>query len=110
MNSINLQQRLFEHYDFVNGSGELKNILDIFKQSTSGLPPSAEGECAAPKLLQFAIKHSLKPIAKTEFWWGKSNKQNTKVHLAYYPACKNKCRPILEYLLEDETLYDNRLI
>ena len=70
------------------------------------MPPSAAGECAAPKLLQYAIEHQLKPIALTEFWWGNSTKEKT--HNVFYPACKNKCRPILEYMLEDTELFINR--
>lgn len=108
LKSIKLQQQLFENYQFVNLSNIEMDLIDIFKNATNSLPPSAAGECAAPKLIQFAIKHNLKPIALTEFWWGKPNKQKTKEHLAYYPACKDKCRPILEFLLEDRTLYDTR--
>ncbi len=101
--SIALQQRLFENYRFVNLSGKEKNLLEIFKDSSNGTPPSAAGECAAPKLLQYAIKHQLKPIALTEFWWGNPTKE--KEHNVFYPACKNKCRPILEYMLEDTALF-----
>lgn len=109
MKSIALQRKLFENYDFVNLSNKQMNLIDIFEQATNGLPPSAAGECAAPKLIQFAIKHGLKPLAITEFWWGRSNKQETRKHLEYYPACKDKCKPILEFLLEDDSLYDARV-
>lgn len=108
LKSISLQKQLFENYNFVNRSGEESNLLDIFEKSQNGLPPSAAGDCAAPKLLQFAIKHGLKPIAIAEFWWGKPNSKMSREHLAFYPACKDKCRPILEYLLENTTLYDER--
>lgn len=101
--SIALQQRLFENYHFLNLSGEEKNLLEIFKYSSNRMPPSAAGECAAPKLLQYAIKHQLKPIALAEFWWGNPNKE--KEHNVFYPACENKCRPILEYMLEDTELF-----
>ena len=77
--------------------------MEIFKHSSNGIPPSAAGECAAPKLLQYAIKHQLEPIALTEFWWGKSNKE--REHNICYPACSNKCRPILEYMLENTELF-----
>lgn len=106
--SIGLQQRLFENYHFHNLSGEQKNLLEIFKLSSHGRPPSAAGECAAPKLLQYAIEHQLKPIALTEFWWGSAVQNPQKKHAAFYPACKDRCRPILEYMLEDPTLYDKR--
>lgn len=105
--SIALQQRLFENYQFTNLSGQQKNLIDIFKSSSHGNPPTASGECAAPKLLQFAIEHQLKPIALTEFWWGNPMNNKEKEHNVFYPACKNRCRPILEFMLEDIGLFDS---
>ena len=106
--SISLQKQLFENYHFLNLSAKQKNILEIFKNSSHGNPPAATGECAAPKLLQYAIKHQLKPIALTEFWWGSSDENKEKKHRAYYPACKNRCRPILEYMLEDTEFFNKK--
>jgi len=106
--SIALQHRLFENYHFQNLSGNEKNLIEIFKHSLHGNPPSAAGECAAPKLLQYAIRHRLKPIALTEFWWGSSIKNKEREHIVFYPACKNRCRPILEYMLEDTGLFTRR--
>lgn len=106
--SIALQQKLFENYHFLNLSEKKKNLLEIFKDSSHGKPPSAAGECAAPKLLQYAIEHQLKPIALAEFWWGSSINNKDKEHNFFYPACKNRCRPILEYMLEDTELFDRR--
>ncbi len=106
--SISLQQRLFENYNFLNLSGKEKSLLEIFKSSSHGKPPVAAGECAAPKLLQYAIEHQLKPIALSEFWWGKSIKNKEREHRAFYPACKDRCRPILEYMLEDTELFNRR--
>lgn len=106
--SIGLQRRLFENYHFINLSGQEKNLLEIFKNTSNVNPPAAAGECAAPKLLQFAIQNNLKPIAITEFWMGNSLMLKQKEHGSFYPACKDRCRPILEYMLEDESLYDLR--
>jgi len=108
LKSVGLQQKLFANYQFMNISGTKKNVLEIFDQSDHGNPPAAAGECAAPKLLHYAIKHKLKPIALAEFWWGSSPKNNERKHKAYYPACKNKCRPILEFMLEDFELFNTR--
>ena len=105
--SIGLQRRLFESYHFLNLSGKETNLLDVFEQSTHGKPPAAAGDCAAPKLLQHAIKNHLKPIALTEFWWGNSALDKDKNHRAFYPACKDRCRPVLEYMLEDTTLFES---
>jgi tRNA pseudouridine32 synthase / 23S rRNA pseudouridine746 synthase len=106
--SVALQRQLFENYHFLNLLGEQKNILEIFKTSSHGNPPAASGECAAPKLLQYAIEHKLKPIAIAEFWWGSATENKDKKHINYYPACKNRCRPILEYILEDNKLFINQ--
>lgn len=103
--SFALQQRLFKNYRFLNYLGMEKNVLQIFEDSSHGKPPAAAGECTAPKLLQYAFQHQLKPIALAEFWWGNPTKSLERVHKAYYPACKNKCRPILEYMLDNTDLY-----
>lgn len=106
--SIGLQRRLFENYHFLNLSGREKSLLEVFDDSSHGNPPSASGECAAPKLLQYAIKHGLEPIALAEFWWGNPSKNGQKKQGEFYPACKDRCRPILEYMLEDNALFDRR--
>lgn len=104
--SFALQQQLFENYQFLNFLGMEKNVLQIFENSSHGNPPSAAGECAAPKLLQYAFENRLKPIAVAEFWWGGSIKNSEREHKVFYPACKNKCRPILEYMLDDTDLFN----
>lgn len=97
--SVELQQLLFEQYVFLNNKGESKSLLDIFKDRALLKPPAGAGDCAAPKLLQYAYLHKMKPLAITEFWWGQPNPSDSKLHKNYYPACENKCRPILEYML-----------
>jgi len=104
--SIALQQQLFENYWFLNLKGKEKNVLQIFENSSQGKPPSAAGECAAPKLLNYALKHQLKPIALAEFWWGNPLSTTDRKHREFYPACEGKCRPILEYMLDDEKLFN----
>ena len=106
--SIGLQRRLFENYNFINLSGQEQNLLEIFKNASNGNPPAAAGECAAPKLLQHALQNNLKPVAITEFWMGNSLALKQKQNGSFYPACRDRCRLILEYMLEDNTLFDNR--
>jgi len=103
--SLALQKQLFENYYFLNIKGKTKNVIGIFTEADHGKPPSAAGECAAPKLLNFAFKNQLKPVALAEFWWGNSIKTADREHLVFYPACKDKCRPILEYMLDDSDLF-----
>lgn len=98
--SAALQQKLFHQFSFLNARGESKNLCDIFKQTIQQIPPAGAGECAAPKLLQYAYLNGLKPIAMAEFWWGESPKTEVRRHGYYYPSCKGKCGPILRHMLQ----------
>jgi len=108
--SANLQQQLFEQYNFLNANGESRNLIDIFKSTVLQRPPAAAGECAAPKLLHYAFKHNLKPIAIAEFWWGKSPKSEIRTHKNYYPACQGKCKPILGHMLQGLKVDENPML
>jgi tRNA pseudouridine32 synthase/23S rRNA pseudouridine746 synthase len=94
-----LQQQLFDNYNFMNVEGISKNLCVIFEEALNKRPPSGAGECAAPKLLQYAFEHEMQPLAIAEFWWGKPPKTEERKHGEFYPACEKKCRPILGYML-----------
>ncbi|OZV66609.1 RluA family pseudouridine synthase [Winogradskyella aurantia] len=94
--SAQLQRQLHQSYAFLNAKGEHKDLLDIFETQ----PPAAAGECAAPKLFQFAYENKLKPLAMAEFWWGSSPKSEVRQHGQFYPSCRGKCEPILGHMLE----------
>jgi len=98
--SEDLQRWVFSQYKVMNAKGEEKSILEIFETSIHRLPPSGTGECAAPKLLDYAYRNNLKPVCMAEFWWGASPIGEIRHHLAYYPACRGKCLPLLTYMLE----------
>ncbi|MBD1431493.1 RluA family pseudouridine synthase [Sphingobacterium sp. DN00404] len=100
LKSAVLQQRLFERYQFLNARAETKSLLAIFAESKQTIPPAGAGECAAPKLLQYAYQHKLKPICMAEFWWGVSPASEIRKHKNFYPACKSKCEPILSHMLK----------
>ena len=97
--SADLQQHLFEQYQFLNSKKEVKNLAQLFAETAEQNPPAGSGECAAPKLMQYAFLHHLKPIAMAEFWWGKSPNKEIRKHQQFYPACQGKCKPILTYML-----------
>ncbi len=99
-NSALLQQRLFDEYYFLNSAGEEKSLNTLFKNAEYKNPPSGAGECAGPKLLQYAFQHQMKPLAMAEFWWGLSPKSATWKHGHFYACCKEKCEPILAHMLE----------
>ncbi len=108
--SAALQQQLFEQFRIVNGKGEIRDLCDIFKDTAQKVPPAGAGECAAPKLLQYAYLHQLKPVAMAEFWWGNSPKMEIRHHGYFYPACKGKCEPILKHMLQGLNVEDNPLL
>ena len=108
--SANLQNRIFSQYQFLNKAQEPKNLLDVFAETALKTPPAGAGECAAPKLLQYAFKHQLTPLAMAEFWWGASPKSEVKKHQQFYPACTGKCQPILKHMLAGMLLDENQLI
>lgn len=121
--SQRLQRLLFSHYNFTNGNGEERNILDIFreekpilspeewfgesdnlkfeiKNNKSSLPPAGAGECCAPKLLQYAFTHHLQPIAIAEFWVGAPPRNELRREGVFYAPCSGKCVPILRHMLQ----------
>ena len=108
--SAALQQKLFEQFGMLNYRGEVKNLCEIFGQTVHKTPPAGAGECALPKLLQYAYLHQLKPLAMAEFWWGDSPKNEIRHHGYYYPSCKGKCEPILQHMLQGLEVDENPLL
>ena len=98
--SAALQQKLFQQFNFLNAKGETKNLCAIFEETVQKTPPAGAGECAAPKLLQYAYLSGLSPIVMAEFWWGESPKTEIRHHGYYYPSCRGKCEPILRHMLQ----------
>ena len=98
--SAELQQQLFAQYVFLNKDGQPKSLQEIFSLTAYGKPPGGAGECATPKLLQFAFANGYKPLAMAEFWWGAAPKSEIRKHKQFYPACTGKCKPILAHMLE----------
>ena len=108
--SATLQRKLFEQFRILNARGEVKDLCELFAPTSQGTPPAGAGECAAPKLLQYAYQHQLEPIAMAEFWWGDSPKTEIRHHGYYYPACKGKCEPILHHMLQGLRVDENPLL
>lgn len=108
--SIALQQYLSEQYHFLNSKKEIKNLAELFADIPIENLPAGSGECAAPKLLQYAFSHDLKPIAMAEFWWGQSPNKEVRKHKLFYPACQGKCKPILAHMLDGIDMDKNPLI
>ncbi len=105
--SAALQAQLFAQYVFLNKDGKSKSLQEIFSGTAFGKPPAAAGECATPKLLQFAFANGYKPLAMAEFWWGAAPKSEIRRHKHFYPACTGKCKPILAHMLEGIPVDEN---
>ena len=84
-------------------------MCDLFTDTVQKTPPAGAGECAAPKLLQYAYRNGWQPLAMAEFWWGDSPKNEIRRHGYYYPACKGKCGPILKHMLQGLHVEENPL-
>ena len=101
-----LQHWLFQRFDLLNIHGERRMLTDIFAPTSQHVPPSGAGECCAPRLLQYAFEHQLKPLAIAEFWHGPSPKAEIRHSGHFYPACRGKCLPILTWMLGNQfTIY-----
>lgn len=98
--SAELQRRLFGEFRVLDARGEAKDLCELFASTLPGMPPAGAGECAAPKLLQYAYLQGLHPLAMAEFWWGASPRTELRRHGYYYPACAGKCGPILRHMLQ----------
>ena len=133
--SRRLQRLLFAQYHLLNGKGEHRNLLEIFQNEqpilspeewfnkgeglkvkgegeSSTLPPSGAGECCAPKLLQYAFQHGLKPLALAEFWVGASPANELRREGQFYAPCSGRCVPILRFMMQgldvERTVKENR--
>ena len=107
--SDELQRWLFSAYRMLNAKGEERDLIDIFREYTHAMPPAGAGDCCAPKLLQYAYLHHLRPVCMAEFWWGESPASEIRHHLHYYPACRSKCLPILTHMLKGLDVAPNPL-
>ncbi len=102
--SDRLQEWIFRQYIVHNALGEESSVWDIF--AAEGLvPPGGTGDCAAPKLLEYAFRHGLRPVAMGEFWYGKSPETAVRTHGHFYPSCTSKCGPLLGWMLSCDNIH-----
>jgi tRNA pseudouridine32 synthase/23S rRNA pseudouridine746 synthase len=106
--STQLQKQIFDQYQFLNTRGKRKGLEEIFEPI--GYPPSGAGDCALPKLLQYAFVNHYEPLAMGEFWWGKAPKSELRKEGRFYPACSGKCKPILGHMLKGLKLEEDPLL
>ena len=107
--SAALQEWLFGQFRVLNAYGQEKCLLDIFREHGSPMPPAGAGECAAPKLLQYAYLNGYRPLSMAEFWVGKTPTGEVRRDGCFYGSCKSKCEPILSYMLQGLDVEENAL-
>ena len=103
-----LQERIFRLFVVSNAMGEKRDLVEVFKPLGT-LPPAGAGECCAPRLLNYAFNNGLTPVCMAEFWWGASPVGEVRHHGHFYPACRSKCKPILDFMLQGLDVEDNPL-
>lgn len=108
--SEDLQQQLFRLFIVRNARGENLDVATIFERRLHRLPPGGTGDCCAPKLLQYAFLHELTPVCMAEFWVGQSPQGEVRHHGHFYPACRSKCLPLMEFMLQGLNVESNPLI
>lgn len=97
--SDELQKWIFSQYIVHNAEGRWASISSIF--ASAGLvPPGGTGECAAPKLLEYAFRNALQPLAMGEFWYGESPETAVRTQGHFYPSCTSKCGPLLGFMMK----------
>lgn len=95
--SQEVSRQIYDTYVFENAKGQRRSLRALFEPK---LPSSGTGDCAAPKLLVFAQRHRLRPLGIAEFWWGAPPSGGGRTEGSLFPACKEKCAPVLSFLLE----------
>ena len=75
-----LQERIFRLFVVSNARGERRDLVEVFR-----------------------------PVCMAEFWWGASPVGEVRHHGHFYPACRSKCKPILDYMLQGLDVEENRL-
>ena len=104
--SDQLQRWIFHQYRVHNILGQEASIWEVFAEK--GLvPPGGTGDCAAPKLLEYAFRNNLQPLAMGEFWYGTSPDTAVRVHGHFYPSCTSKCGPLLGYMMKGLHIQDD---
>lgn len=102
--SRQLQLQMQGAYCLTNFAGETLSLSELVNKS---FIPTGTGDCCAPKLLHYAAINNLKPMALAEFWWGSTSANGERVLGNFYPACVERCQPIMGFLLSG--LGDNQI-
>jgi len=95
--SVATHHRVMESYSLPNAQGEHADLQRLFAGRE---PLSGIGDCAGPKLLAYAYRQGLQPVAMAEFWWGAEPHDQVRHHKHFYPSCRGRCVPLLTFMLQ----------
>ncbi len=95
--SQGLMRQIHSLYVLRNFRGQTSALFPLFND-TKGIP-TGTGDCCAPKLLNYAQQNNIIPLGISEFYWGRTNKSGTRHHGHFYPACQDKCQPVMGFML-----------
>lgn len=87
-------------YEFHCADGSLKKLSAICGKK---FPPTGTGDCCAPKLLDYAYKHCLRPLSMTEMFYGRDS--GSRICGKTYGPCDERCALILPEILGLNILY-----
>jgi len=104
--SQELMRDIHSLYRLTNFRGETTTLYQSYT-GPHGIP-TGTGDCCAPKLLNHAAKNNLTPLALAEFYWGRKNRSASRQHGSFYSSCKEKCGPILGFMLCGLDHHDNK--
>ena len=85
-------EKVYALYHFHCIDGSVRSLREICKVYNNGkFPPTGTGDCCAPKLLDYAFSHNLKPVSLAEAKMGSPIKT--------LPPCDSRCGILLPALL-----------
>lgn len=102
--SKQLQAQMQTTYAITNFAGDSLSIGALLGKA---FIPTGTGDCCAPKLLHYAAIHLLQPLAMAEFWWGESSPNGERVEGFFYPACFDRCQPLMGFLLSGLSTFNS---
>ncbi len=95
--SQELMHEIHSLYRLSNFRGQETTLFSAY-HGKNGIP-TGTGDCCAPKLFNLAARQDLVPLGIAEFYWGRANRSGNRQHGRFYPSCKEKCEPILGFML-----------
>ncbi len=95
-----IQTQIQAGYSIHNACGESSTLAQLFE---GRMVLDGIGDCAGPKLLNYAYSQGMTPIALAEFWWGQSPADGIRHHAHFYPSCRGRCAPLLAFMLDGLT-------